>query len=156
MQFIIRRLATSDALDAARIHRAAFDDRLPWLTGLHTPDEDARFYNDVVLSSSEVWGGFEGEQLMGFVAFRDGWIDQFYVAPDRQAHGLGSRLLDKAKTDQTLLRLWTFQRNTLARRFYENKGFVEIDRTDGARNEEKEPDILYEWRRSNEGIANLT
>lgn len=147
MQFTIRRLATSDALAAARIHRAAFDDRLPWLKGLHTPEEDARFYDDVVLSICEIWGAFEGDQLMGFVAFRDGWIDQFYVARDRQAHGLGSRLLDKAKTDQTSLRLWTFLRNTLARRFYENKGFVEIDRTDGARNEEKEPDILYEWRR---------
>ena len=147
MQFTIRRLATSDALAAARIHRAAFDDRLPWLKGLHTPEEDARFYDDVVLSICEIWGAFEGDQLMGFVAFRDGWIDQFYVTPDRQGHGLGSRLLDKAKSNQTSLRLWTFRRNTLARRFYENKGFVEIDRTDGARNEEKEPDILYEWRR---------
>jgi hypothetical protein len=43
--------------------------------------------------------------------------------------------------------LWTFQRNAQARRFYEARGFVLIQETDGARNEEKEPDALYLWTR---------
>lgn len=45
------------------------------------------------------------------------------------------------------LYLWTFQRNAPARRFYEKRGFVLIEETDGARNEEKEPDALYLWSR---------
>jgi mannose-6-phosphate isomerase-like protein (cupin superfamily) len=34
------------------------------------------------------------------------------------------------------LSLWTFQRNLVARRFYEQHGFLLVDETDGARNEE--------------------
>jgi putative acetyltransferase len=33
----LARLALEDMDAAARVHRAAFDDRLPWLSGLHTP-----------------------------------------------------------------------------------------------------------------------
>ena len=43
----------------------------------------------------------------------------------------------------TALQLWTFRRNAPARRFYEARGFALIQQTDGARNEEKEPDALY-------------
>jgi putative acetyltransferase len=43
--------------------------------------------------------------------------------------------------------LWTFQRNKRARSFYENHGFVAISETDGSRNEEKEPDVMYSWQR---------
>lgn len=142
----IRRLTAVDALAAARVHRAAFDHRVPWLRGLHTPEEDAHFYRETVFPTCEIWGGFQEAELVGFVAVRDGWIDQFYIAPDHQRLGLGHRLLDQAKVNQTRLRLWTFQRNIIARRFYEKYGFTEIERTDGARNEEREPDVLYEWR----------
>jgi hypothetical protein len=40
---------------------------------------------------------------------------------------------------------WTFQRNKAARRFYERHGFTLVRETDGARNEEKEPDAEYCW-----------
>ena len=39
--------------------------------------------------------------------------------------------------------LWTFQRNAGARRFYERNGFVAMEFTDGASNEEREPDVRY-------------
>ncbi|MCF8469656.1 MAG: hypothetical protein K9G30_02600 [Parvibaculum sp.] len=41
--------------------------------------------------------------------------------------------------------LWTFQANLGARRFYERHGLNEARRTGGTENEEKLPDILYEW-----------
>ena len=145
MDIAIRRLTAIDAIQAARVHRAAFDDRLPWLRGLHTPQEDIDFYRGTVFSSCKVWGGFAGDDLVGFVAFRDGWIDQFYVMPAQQGRGLGALLLARAKAGQHRLRLWTFQRNALARHFYERHGFAEIECTDGSRNEENEPDALYEW-----------
>jgi hypothetical protein len=44
------------------------------------------------------------------------------------------------------LHLWTFQRNAQARRFYEARGFALVEETDGAGNEEKEPDALYLWK----------
>ena len=42
-------------------------------------------------------------------------------------------------------RLWVFQANTGARRFYERDGCTLVKLTDGADNEEREPDALYEW-----------
>jgi hypothetical protein len=42
-------------------------------------------------------------------------------------------------------RLWVFQRNTQARTFYEHRGMRVVELTDGSRNEEREPDALYEW-----------
>ncbi len=50
-----------------------------------------------------------------------------------------------AKAASTSLQLWTFQKNTSARRFYEARGFVVIEETDGSTNEEREPDVLYRW-----------
>ena len=134
-------------MDAAgRVHRASFDERLPWLAGLHTPDEDRAFFRDQVFAACEVWGALDAGGLAGVIAFRDGWIDQLYVLPGFQDRGLGSALLEVATRPKRPLKLWTFQKNAGARRFYESKGFVEIERTDGAENEQREPDVLYEWR----------
>lgn len=145
----IRRLTLAEMDDAAILHRAAFDDRLPWLAGRHTPREDRTYFRDHVFKSCKVEGAFSGTTLLGFIAFRDGWIDHLYISPGSQAQGTGSRLLGSVQHQQNLLKLWTFERNLIARRFYENRGFRMIDRTNGSRNEEQEPDILYEWRASN-------
>ena len=34
---------------AAAVHRAAFDQALPWLAGLHTPEEDPVSYTHLTL-----------------------------------------------------------------------------------------------------------
>src|SRR6185437_14189007 len=52
----LRRLELADMDAAARIHRAAFDRALPWLAGLHTPDEDRWFFRERVFRACEVWG----------------------------------------------------------------------------------------------------
>ena len=43
------------------------------------------------------------------------------------------------------MQLWTFQQNARARRFYEERGFRAVEFTDGEGNEEKTPDVRYEW-----------
>lgn len=143
-----RRLHLHDMDAAARVHRAAFDDALPWLTGLHTPDEDRWFYRERMFASCALWGAFEGGAMTGIIAFRDDWIDQLYVLPGAQRRGVGSELLDVAKRACDRLQLWTFQRNAAARRFYEARGFGLVEQTDGAGNEEKEPDARHLWTRA--------
>jgi ribosomal protein S18 acetylase RimI-like enzyme len=59
---------------------------------------------------------------------------------------MGSLLLEQAK--QMLgnpIRLYTFQANVAARRFYQRHGFREIEFSDGSANEERIPDVLLEW-----------
>lgn len=93
-------------------------------------------------------GALEDTALVGVIAFREDWIDQLYILPDAQGLGLGTALVNVAKSAFPRLHLWTFQRNHPARRFHEARGFVLIRQTDDAANEEKEPDALYVWNRA--------
>jgi GNAT superfamily N-acetyltransferase len=142
---LLRKLGLADMDAAAAVHRSAFDQALPWLAGLHTPEEDRQFFRTHVFRACEVWGAAHGSRLVGIVAFREGWIDQLYVLPTVQRRGIGTALLDVARERFARLQLWSFQRNAQARRFYESKGFVLIEQTDGSGNEEKEPDARYLW-----------
>ena len=147
MPFQLGRLGLHEMDHAARIHRAAFDERLPWLAGLHTPDEDRAFFRNHVFGDCEVWGALEGDALVGFMALRAPWIHQLYVLPNYQRQGVGSALITLAQANSARLTLWTFQRNTGARRFYEAHHFRPGHETDGSENQEREPDVLYEWER---------
>ncbi|AHY50097.1 GNAT family N-acetyltransferase [Bradyrhizobium japonicum] len=144
---MLRQLALTDMGAAAQVHRIAFDRAMPWLLGLHTPAEDRWFYRERVFPTCRVWGRFNDDELTGIIAFQDGWIEQLYVLPAAQGRGIGTELLDVAKAACDRLELWTFQRNTPARRFYEARGFTLVEQTGGARNEEREPDARYVWTR---------
>ena len=144
---MLRLLALTDMGEAAQVHRIAFDRAMPWLVGLHTPDEDSWFYRERVFTTCRVWGRFDDGVLSGIIAFREGWVEQLYVLPAAQGRGVGTELLDVAKRASDQLELWTFERNAPARRFYETRGFALVEQTDGARNEEREPDARYLWTR---------
>jgi ribosomal protein S18 acetylase RimI-like enzyme len=144
---MLKQLELADMDTAARVLRASFDQALPWLAGLHTPEEDRWFLRERVFPACSVWGAFDGAAMVGMLAFREGWIDQLYVLPDAQGVGVGTELLCIAQDAIGQIQLWTFQRNARARRFYEARGFALVRETDGARNEEREPDALYLWTR---------
>jgi putative acetyltransferase len=84
--------------------------------------------------------------VVAYVAFEPGNLDQLYVVPGHQGEGIGSALVQLAK-DRVgpPLRLWAFQRNRAARGFYERRGFRAVTLTDGENNDEREPDVSYEW-----------
>ncbi|MET4384928.1 GNAT superfamily N-acetyltransferase [Bradyrhizobium sp. F1.4.3] len=145
---MLRQLALTDMGEAAQVHRTAFDQEMPWLIGLHTPDQDRWFYRERLFATCRVWGRFDDNVLSGIIAFRDGWVEQLYVLPTAQGRGVGSELLDVAKHACDRLELWTFQRNARARGFYEARGFTLVEQTNGARNEEREPDARYLWARA--------
>ncbi len=134
------------AADCARISRATRKQALPYLPDLHSADEDLDFFANRVFGKDTVFIALdEDRQSVGFIAFSEGWVNHLYVLPGHQGLGIGGLLLDKAKQAAQTLRLWTFERNERALHFYRNRGFSVIDRTDGARNEEKQPDLLLQW-----------
>ncbi len=141
------RLTEQHAQAAAQVHRCSFDAQLPWLAGLHTPEEDTSYFREHVFRDCAVWGVFAGEALAGMIAFRPGWVDQLYVLSEYQGKGIGHTLLGLAQADSDELQLWTFQKNDAARRFYEKHGFAAVEFTDGTGNEEREPDMRYRWLR---------
>jgi ribosomal protein S18 acetylase RimI-like enzyme len=121
--------------------RRSFDDCLPDLAGLHTPEEDECFFRDILYPSCEVWGAFMRKTLVGIIAFHAGEIEQLYIHPTAQRRGIGTMLLARAKAAArmagTTLERSTFQCNVGARRFYESHGFMAMAFSDGAHNEER-------------------
>nr|WP_316638726.1 GNAT family N-acetyltransferase [uncultured Roseateles sp.] len=126
---------------------------LPYLPQVHSDADVHQWVAGALIPSQGVSVALDGHgTMLGVLAVsRDeagiGWIDQLYLHPDAILRGLGSALLSEAK--QLLgatIRLYTFQLNTGARRFYQRHGFEAIALTDGQGNEERCPDVLFEWR----------
>ena len=115
---------------------------------VHPDAEALEWVTSVVIPEREVWLTEDtGRRPLAVLVLDGDWVDQLYVEPGFTGHGLGSRLLDLAKSRRPDgLQLWTFETNTAAQRFYLRHGFVEAERTDGAGNEEKAPDIRFVWR----------
>jgi ribosomal protein S18 acetylase RimI-like enzyme len=134
--------------EVARVFRASFSHALPWIPTLHTPQDDHEHFTQVVFDENTVLVAREAcGSIIGFISFREGYVSNLYVLPERCGQGVGSRLLNAAKQRAAGLELWAFQRNTPALRFYEKHGFRVVRETDGFANEEREPDVLLAWRR---------
>jgi GNAT superfamily N-acetyltransferase len=146
---ILRRSNPADAGEIGRLHHRTMRTSLPFLPDLHTAAETEGFVANILMPACELWVAEGQGVILGYIAFKPGWIDQLYVAPEAQGRGVGPALLEKALEDRTERRLWTFQKNVRARTFYERRGFVLETLTDGQDNEEREPDALYVWRPEN-------
>ena len=135
----------ADADAVAAVFGAARREAMPWLPRLHTEAEDRLFFAGVI-EDSEVLVVRREEGVVGFLARKDYLVEHLYVRPEAQRAGIGSALLEDAKTRHPSgLQLWVFQRNQGARAFYAGQGFVEVRLTDGSANEEREPDVLLAW-----------
>jgi GNAT superfamily N-acetyltransferase len=120
---------------------------MPWLPVLRDAAEDRAYFAERVLPSCEVLVLRRTGRVLGFLALRGDEVDHLYVHPAAQRRGVGSELLAEAKARRPGgLELWAFQRNTPALAFYARHGFVELYRTDGRDNEEREPDVRLGWQ----------
>lgn len=141
----LRLARMEDASTLARIHTLSRVTAMPWLPRLHTPEEDIWWMETIVLPEQEVWVAEINEVIVGLAAIHGDMLEQLYILPEYQGQGVGSALLRKAiEVADAPVRLWVFQENKAARAFYEHHGFAPITFTDGADNEEKTPDVLYE------------
>ena len=147
----IHRAATSpDRARIAEVYLAARHQAMPWLRAAHSDHEVRRWVAQQMLPGHEVWVTEGAAAIEAFVAIsRDRlWIAHLYVEPAAHGRGYGSALVELAKTRSLgSLQLWAFQRNTRARSFYAQRGFAAVAYGDGSTNEEREPDVLYRWRR---------
>ena len=143
----IRTATPKDSRACADIHMSAREamDYLP--LDLHSTEETYAWKRDVVLPRESVWVAELGSRIVGYASLSDGVLSNLYVLPDCQGRGIGSALLSEVKRHSPAgLRLWTFEPNAGAIRFYQRHGFATIERTDGRTNEEKVADRLMAWR----------
>lgn len=125
---------------------------MPYLPVLHTEDETYRWVRDIVIRRQTVWVALNDDGIDGYMTMTEAELNDLYIRPGAQGTGVGSALLEKAQElSAGTLSLWTFQRNGAARRFYERRGFIAMEMTNGEDNEEREPDVRYEWTRLDAG-----
>ncbi len=142
----LRRAEHSDTGAVADVYIASRRGAVAYMPTIHTDDDIRRWIAAVMMPSLEVWVAEASGRILGFLALDGETLDQLFVAPPAQRNGIGDRLLAKAKELRPRrLQLFTFQKNAPARSFYEARGFVAIDFNSGERNEEREPDVLYQW-----------
>jgi GNAT superfamily N-acetyltransferase len=141
-----RRANAADAHDVATVYIASRRGAEAWLPTVGTDDEIRGFVVDKMVPEQETWVAEDGGRIVAVMVLGVDRVDQLYVAPGEQRRGIGDAMLAHAKHLRPAgLRLWAFQRNAPARRFYEARGFIAIQFTDGATNMEREADVLYRW-----------
>ena len=144
---VLRPARPGDAAAIAGVWLRSFDAALPTVRRAHSDDEVRGWIREVLLPGHEVWVAEADGAVVGMLALSQGWVDQLYLDPNWRGRGIGERLVELARQRQPSgLQLWTFQVNEAAQRFYERQGFVAVEWTEGAANEEGEPDVRYVWR----------
>src|SRR5687767_9385647 len=149
--FTVHQLTDAHSADSevvaelVRVWREAREDHLRFLSDLHDADEDRVYLSGKALPENQVWVAEANGCIVGFIAFGDGWVNHLYVAPAFQGRGIGTELLAVAMRCNGSLQLWVFEVNVPAIGFYERRGFRAVERTDGAANEAKRPDVRMEW-----------
>ncbi|WP_176953767.1 GNAT family N-acetyltransferase [Streptomyces indicus] len=145
---MLRRAETADAAALAEVWLRSYAAALPGVRRAHTDDEVRAWFRHVVVPGLETWlAETDDGQVAGLLVLDGAELEQLYLAPEHRGRGLGDRFVELAKSRHPGgLSLWTFQVNTPAQRFYARHGFVELERTDGSHNEEREPDIRMSWR----------
>lgn len=123
-----------------------FIDETSYMPRVHTRAEDIAFVGSMI-ERGWVTIAIQGEQLVGFLACEAHDVHGLYIARNAWRQGCGSSLLRRAQDGAAKLSLWSFQANVDAHAFYLVHGFAEVERTNGADNDEHLPDIRFEWHK---------
>jgi ribosomal protein S18 acetylase RimI-like enzyme len=146
----LRKANPGDAHAIAVIHIEARKRHLAFAPLAHTEAETHAWVGEQIVPAGMTWVVDDGSAILAYMTLvvrpDGGWIDQLYAHPDATGRGHGTARLVLAKHELPApIRLYTFQQNTGARRFYERAGFVVEKLSDGLTNEERCPDVLYRW-----------
>jgi len=146
------QLRAARAADATKVAQCYLASRkmLAAIAPLSRSDDMVeRWVREELIPKHQVTTAIESGGVVGFIAVRsqpDGdWIDQLYVHPARLRRGIGSTLLQVALMRlEGTVRLYTFEENRGARKFFERYGFKAVAIGDGSSNDSGRPDVLYE------------
>jgi len=145
---MIRRAESGDVDEIVDVFERSFA-TLDFLPKLHTHEENVAFLAGVV-DRQDVWVAERDGRIAGFLALDGDLGTFFYVDPEAHGEGIGTALFERAQRERPQgFSFWAFQDNVHARRFYEKRGCVAVEFTDGSGNDEKTPDVRYRWTSGN-------
>ena len=148
MTFTIRPARPDESLAVADVFLRSWKTLMPDIPIGHTDDQVRAWIAASVMVEKRVFVAIDEDAVIAMMAISEdgggGWIDHLYVAPEHARRGVGSALVKEAlRTLRSPVRLYTFQANERARRFYEARGFCAVEFGDGSGNESGLPDVLY-------------
>jgi len=146
-QVSVRRMSAEQVAEVTGVWRRSRLDAAPEIEARlgHSLEDDLGHFGDVVMRECDVWIAELDGLIVGMMAIRGGHLEKLYVEPNRQRLGIGTLLLDKAKSESPSgLTLFTHQVNSRARGFYEARGFEPIEFGMSSM-PENEPDVKYAW-----------
>ena len=143
----LRPARIDDAAAIADIHIVARESAPGMPASIHPPEAVHAWVKRTLQSGDATLVAERQGLIVGYARYPgDDQLADLYVQPSEQGRGVGTALLKAVREARAGgLELWVFLSNTAARGFYAHHGFVEVERTDGAGNEEKEPDVRMKW-----------
>lgn len=144
---VLRPADVGDAAVMADIHVDCREANVPSMPPMvHDRPTTHRWMRGRLESGSTGWIAERDGVAVGYLVLTDDWLDDLFLAPGETGHGVGSALLDVARSERPDgFCLWVFESNAGARRFYARNGLVELETTDGRTNEERAPDVRMAW-----------
>lgn len=91
------------------------------------------------LPSAENWVYVRDDTVLGFFSLQQNVLAALFVDPDHQGEGIGSALLEHAKSLESRLELSVYSMNSRAVAFYERHGFRTMD--------ERFDDMTGQWEK---------
>ena len=151
MSLAFRRAAPADAAAVAEVYLRSRKELVACAPLVHSDESVRGWVRDRLIPAGRTTVAVVDEVIAGFLSVSTSadcsWIEQLYLHPGWIGRGIGTELLDRARAELAPpIRLYTFQCNERARDFYERRGFRAVKLGDGSGNEERCPDVLYEWR----------
>ena len=112
---------------------------------VHNVEERAD-YGRWLLEHTDVTMIHNNSDVVGFLALEKHIIQGLYIKKDFQGFGFGQAAIKFAQKQFEELRLWVFQSNIGAQKFYQRLGFQIVEKSDGEDNDYRLPDIFYCWK----------
>ena len=81
---------------------------------------------NLYIPGSDTWVYVEDNSIIGFVSMIDNEIGGLFILPDDQSKGVGRKLVDFIAETHKNIEVEVFEKNDVARKFYQKYGFKQI------------------------------
>lgn len=122
MNIAIREAAIADVPRLARIKLAAIHNSMQYKKFVRDQSAEEVYLKETFARCRVLVGSVDA-QIVGFIAFDDSYLEQFYVDPLFQNQGIGSQLFKYAQDNTSSLRVAVDNENVDGIRFYERHDF---------------------------------